>query len=292
MAENTDEEPIDNSADTQSENPSEEIIPTKDTDIINQIQDSQNMEVHHHAHHEGKKTWKSYFREFLMLFLAVFCGFLAEFQLEHVIEHRREKTLVFSLLEDLKKDTVSLSEVNFWIELGSKMDSLGNEIKKPSDQRNNKSLYKWFAAMRLFNSFEYHNRTIEQLKNGGNFRLLTNKNLSDSLIDYDTYIESRLRDQEEQSKVIYQRLNFLQDKFINAEYYDLAWLNEKKFDSIYDAKPTTFRTADSNKDYLFEYYNTLQYFKTMTVYRIYTLNNLQRMANNLIGQINKVNKLE
>ena len=146
--------------------------------------------------------------------------------------------------------------------------------------------------MRSFGSFEYHNRTIEQLKNGGNFRLITNNNLSDSLIDYDTYIVSRLRDQEEQSKVIYQRLNFMQDKLINAEYYDLTLHDEKKFDSIYDAEPTTFRISEANKDYLFEYYNNLQYFKTMTFYRIYSLNNLQRMANNLLEQINKGYKIK
>ena len=116
--------------------------------------------------------------------------------------------------------------------------------------------------------------------------------MSDSLIDYDTYIESRLRDQEEQSKVIYQRLNFLQDKFINAEYYDLIRQNERKFDSIYYAKPTAFRIAEANKDYMFEYYNNLQYFKTMKYYRISTLYNMQRMANNLIEQINRVYKIK
>ena len=35
MADNTDEEPIDSLPNTQSENPSDEIIPTKDTDTIN-----------------------------------------------------------------------------------------------------------------------------------------------------------------------------------------------------------------------------------------------------------------
>ena len=81
MAENTEEEHLDNPPTTQSENPSDEIIPNKDTETINPNQETEVMEVHHHAHHEGKKNWKSYFWEFLMLFLAVFCGFLAEYQL-------------------------------------------------------------------------------------------------------------------------------------------------------------------------------------------------------------------
>jgi len=68
-----------NPANTQSGNPPDEIIPTNDTKLINPNQESEIMEVHHHAHHDGKKDWKSYFREFLMLFLAVFCGFFAEY---------------------------------------------------------------------------------------------------------------------------------------------------------------------------------------------------------------------
>lgn len=292
MEENIEEENVNTPSNPELENLPLETLPITDTQTNNSIQEKENMEVHHHAHHEGKKNWKSYFWEFLMLFLAVFCGFLAELQLEHVIEQRREKVLIASLFEDLKKDTASISQVKSWEDYKSLMDSLGTEIKKPSNQRNNKSLYRWFASMRIFNAFEYHDRTIGQLKNGGNFRLLTDKNLSDALIDYDTYIVSRLRDQEEQSKVIYQKLNFLQDKFINAEYYDLVYENEKKFDSIYEASPNAFRIAETNKDYVYEYYNNLHYFKTVTMFRIYTLNELKKKANNLIEQINKTHKLK
>ena len=76
MADNKEEEYLDNSTNTHLENPPENINLNIDTETINTIQETENMEVHHHAHHEGKKNWKSYFWEFLMLFLAVFCGFL------------------------------------------------------------------------------------------------------------------------------------------------------------------------------------------------------------------------
>lgn len=87
MADNTDEEHLGIPTNAQSENPAGKITPGVDTGTFNQNQETENMEVHHHAHHDGKKNWKSYLWEFLMLFLAVFCGFLAEYQLEHVIEH-------------------------------------------------------------------------------------------------------------------------------------------------------------------------------------------------------------
>jgi len=108
MADNTEDEHLDNPTNIQSENLPEEITPTADTETINPNQETENMEVHHHAHHEGKKNWKSYFWEFLMLFLAVFCGFLAEYKLEHVIEDQREVKNIRSLIQDLESDTSNL----------------------------------------------------------------------------------------------------------------------------------------------------------------------------------------
>ena len=50
MADNTDEEHLDNPTNNQSENPPDEITPTTDTETINPNQETENMEVHHHAH--------------------------------------------------------------------------------------------------------------------------------------------------------------------------------------------------------------------------------------------------
>ena len=129
MTDNTDEEHLDNSINNQSENAPEDITPTADAEIINPNQETENMEVHHHAHDPAaphhKKNWKSYFWEFLMLFLAVFCGFLAEYKLEHVIEHQRELKYVKSLIQDLKADTASLQHyVTLRKEKRMMMDSL------------------------------------------------------------------------------------------------------------------------------------------------------------------------
>ncbi len=112
MADNSDEEHLDNPTNNQSENLSDDITPTKDTETINQNQDSENMEVHHHSHSShGKKSWKSYFWEFLMLFLAVFCGFLAEYQLEHKIENDRGKQYTYSFYEDLLTDSSHFNDL-------------------------------------------------------------------------------------------------------------------------------------------------------------------------------------
>src|SRR3982750_1889637 len=99
MTNNTDDENLDNTANTQSQNPLDEIILASDTDPINEIQETENMEVHKHPHHvTHKKKWGEYLLEFLMLFLAVFLGFLAENLREQTVEHHREKEYVQSLV--------------------------------------------------------------------------------------------------------------------------------------------------------------------------------------------------
>ena len=52
-----DEEHLDSPTNTQSDNPSDDIIPTEETENINLNQVTKNMEVHHHPdlHHKLKK---------------------------------------------------------------------------------------------------------------------------------------------------------------------------------------------------------------------------------------------
>ena len=90
MTNNTDDEALNNPANTQPENPPEEITPARDIDTITPNQEPENMEVHHHPdiHHE-KKKWKEYFFEFLMIFLAVAMGFFAEQIRERHVEKER-----------------------------------------------------------------------------------------------------------------------------------------------------------------------------------------------------------
>ena len=251
-----------------------------------------NMEVHHHAHdpaapHHQKKNWKNYFWEFLMLFLAVFCGFLAEYQLEHVIEDQREEKFAESLLEDIKKDSIDLAaDIPFWENYIKRIDTLRNEIKKPSSQRDMFLLFRCVVKIRYYDNFNYHDRTIQQLKNGGNFRLIRKKGIADSLIDYDSQIQSELRDMEMQSNNIWQNLNFLQDKIFNADFYQLR-RNKIGLDSAIKANPEIIKIRTGKEDELFEYYNRLQFFQVMSNYRLGANKGLLLKASSLIEMIKK-----
>ena len=188
MADNTEEYPLENKANAESENPLGEITSPIDTDIITPKQDSENMEVHHHAHHQGKKNWKSYFWEFLMLFLAVFCGFLAEYQLEHKIERDREVVYMKNMLEDLKRDTATINSAVtgnhiFVAGIDTLLDLLSNPKSDTIYQR------KLFISS-LLNTYYYmpiqfSELTISQLKYSGNFRLIRNHDVANAILQYE-----------------------------------------------------------------------------------------------------------
>lgn len=148
------------------------------------------MEVHAHPHTPRKK-WTHYLWEFLMLFLAVFCGFLAENQREHMVEHQREKVYIKSLAEDLKQDTSKLNQII--IAFNEKIvykDSLLKELASPAVYKNSSKAYFFFEKSRHFPDFIYTDRTIQQLKNSGNMRLIRNKPVSDSIIEYDSWVRN------------------------------------------------------------------------------------------------------
>jgi hypothetical protein len=121
-----------------------------------------------------------------MLFLAVFCGFLAEYQLEHVIEHQREKQYIESLVADLKSDQEVLSQHIVHVQTGiAIMDSMITVLNNPSKiTDNSRNLYYWARLAPRLNPLSTNNRTFEQLKNSGNFRLIRNLESSNKIMNY------------------------------------------------------------------------------------------------------------
>jgi hypothetical protein len=249
MADNSDEEHLDNPTNNQSENLSSEIIPALDTETIIQNPETENMEVHHHAHaSHGKKTWKDYFWEFLMLFLAVFCGFLAEYQLEHTIEKKRENKFIHSLIEDLKIDTTSINNaITYNTRRIKGMDSLAKfiwstKITKAEAKRLYYLKFKYTGGFKR-GRVTFSKSTITQLKYSGNLRLIENQHVIDSISTYDIGIEfiERAADNTQNSvtdnfKAEYDIFN---DKFF-FENLDTEEYREQDFDLLtYDSKVLT-----------------------------------------------------
>ncbi len=146
------------------------------------------MEVHAHTHSPRKK-WTHYFWEFLMLFLAVFCGFMAENQREHIVEHKREKAFMVTMLSDIKADTAMLISMHrTFTQIVFHLDSLVPLLEENMLMDNNaEKIYQHQIYLNLYYKSVFADRTINQLKNSGNFRLIRKKNVSDQISAYDGY---------------------------------------------------------------------------------------------------------
>jgi len=227
-----------------------------------------------------------------MLFLAVFCGFLAENQREHIVEHQREKQYMKSLLEDLQNDIADLkNDTAFWNLQFKRIDFIQKEIKKPLEKRNNLLLYSYSVYMRWYEKFIYHDRTIAQLKNSGNFRLIRNLVIADSLIEYDATINANLRDMEVISNDLWKNLNYLQNKLFNTEYYAMPF-KSFNLDSAVKVNEQPIEIRKGTDDIVFEYVNQLDYFRGLNMARNATNEVLLNHANNLVGMLKKEYHLE
>jgi hypothetical protein len=121
-----------------------------------------------------------------MLFLAVFCGFLAENIREHKVEKNREKQYMRSLIADLNVDKQTLDKHTSDIAKQLSMtDSMIVLLNDPELVVKNGGLLYYFGRVSpRFNTLSINNRTFEQLKNSGNFRLIRNLHTSDKIMAY------------------------------------------------------------------------------------------------------------
>jgi hypothetical protein len=156
-----------------------------ETSIPNQ--QKQNMEVHaHHLHKAPGKKIRHYFFEFLMLFLAVFSGFIAENWRESLQEHRREKEYIHSIVQDIKSDTIQSKQILTKLKgISSGIESVLIALSSPEIVHNSNSAYRLWSKILGLDVFVSNDRTIEQLKNSGDLRLIRNKAVSDRIMKYD-----------------------------------------------------------------------------------------------------------
>jgi uridine kinase len=189
MAENDDtfDKPLENPPKQETEKTPDENIPVVESEKIIPEQETKTMETHaYHLHRApGKKIWH-YFFEFLMLFLAVFCGFLAENWREQLREHKREKEFIHSIVEDIKSDTLQSNKTLLQLKrIKSGMDSVLILLSSPGIVDNsNEACRLWTKYMGL-EVFVSNDRTIQQLKNNGELRLIRNRDVSDRIMNYD-----------------------------------------------------------------------------------------------------------
>ena len=218
-----------------------------------------------------------------MLFLAVTLGFLVENQREHFIEHKREKIYISSMAEDLRQDIAQLdSIIRSRQKVNELMDSLLYLINYADPRQYGNDIYYYARWIPRTIRFFSNDRTMSQLKNAGNWRLIRSREVSEGLATYDNLIRTFVAyiDQREESLVLiwYQSVNKL---FDNRVFENMV--NGLGFD-----RPTNnpqLMSYDRNE--LNEFCNRVHFRKNGNFYFIRTAERLLSQAKNTLALIEK-----
>jgi len=145
---------------------------------------TEHMEVHHHPEVE-KKGLKEYLLEGLMIFIAVTMGFVAESIREHIADGAKETEYMHSMIKDLQADTAELNSSKMEFNRTCLVtDTILTCLKadNPDPFVINRAISDHFWS---YAEYSYNNRTVQQLKNSGNFRLIHNNLVSGGILKYD-----------------------------------------------------------------------------------------------------------
>ena len=135
------------------------------------------------------KSWSNFIIEFVMIFLAIVFGFFADNFRERQSEKNDLIDYMKSLLVDLEMDR---NHLKFNAEYG-KITILGNDsLSRGLTSKNlvgkEMFLYHYYALFSTGIGIPFHDRTISQLKYSGKFRIITNQEVSDAIVDYEKKI--------------------------------------------------------------------------------------------------------
>jgi hypothetical protein len=218
------------------------------------------MEVHHHPNVK-KKNFKEYFLEFLMIFLAVTMGFFAESIRENISNGHKESKYMESLVADLQSDTTQTDvAINRWKKYNDNTDSLLFFLKKDMNQENINMLYHLlsndFFHFNLFNN----NKTIEELKSSGDFRLIKKEKIADKIMAYDLDMKYILIQEQDVKDLMNASKN------IESQVFDFSQLDDKwgyNEELKFTQNNTTHRLITQDQQIIDQYFNKLWTFHAL-----------------------------
>jgi hypothetical protein len=234
------------------------------------------METYHpHKLPPGTKI-KGLIFEFLMMFLAITGGFFMENMREEYVERHKEMEYIESMVNDIKQDTISVQEIITTCEKQIKgMDSLKTVLNNPVAKIDYRQMYR--LTMKYLNtliSFGPNQITMTQLKNSGGLRLISNKSVTDSIVNYYSTYDSHL----EQQKYT---MGFLQEtlrlEIVAMDFNKLSGANPKF-------------SFDQNK--LKEFGNRTLFFQSLLDNEVIWLKKYQKISISLLKYLKKEYKLE
>lgn len=189
MADNIDEVNPDNSTNTQSEILADKITPAANTGTNNPIQNSDNMEVHHHPdiHHKTKK-WKEYLLEGFMIFVAVTMGFFAESYHVHLVNKEIEKRNIESFINNIQKDSANINlRISFCQDKIKAIDSLCKIPGAFTDSSFQKQFIRYAIKLGTYTLYQPDESAFLQMQSSGTLRLIKHQSITDSILKYQLF---------------------------------------------------------------------------------------------------------
>lgn len=236
---------------------------------------------------QSSKNLKEYLIEFIMLFTAVTLGFFAENFREEIIESQNERDYMQTMVEDLKEDTL---RINASIEVTTikvnAMDSLIRCLyRKPYTDSSMRTMYYLFRRyMGSATDVAFSKRTINQLINSGNLRLIKSMEISDSIVLYDINTERTIRQYSVYHDQYQQKSREISNKIFDSYY--LQDYNRVNISNLLETKivPTFL---DDDQKLLKEYANSLYGGKGVLTNYISILKKQHHSATNIIKLLEK-----
>lgn len=243
------------------------------------------MEVpHHHEQGKKKKKLREYFYEFFMLFIAITAGFYADNIREKFVERNKEHEYMQSMVADLQQDLLNLNSAV--AELKPFRDGMDSLVQVCHNKNLNDSVQAELYDLNLqylrLVPVTFSDRTSSQLKNSGSLRLIRDKLVSDSIlnywqqIDYFNFVASR----HENFRIKARELSF---KIFDYGLYNV----DRGFSNSNISSPRPQLLPKGN-ELLIEYANYIQAGRASLVLYYYPpIVKLQSQAEHLIALIKK-----
>ena len=221
------------------------------------------------------------FWEFLMLFIAISLGFFVENYREVLVDRQKEKEIIASFINDLDPDIKELDIVIQRRETReARIDSIIYILDNGLQDDYGKDLYYYARYLPRPAVFWANNTTNEELKYSGNFILIKNQKIIDTLLQYnDNFIFIDFIKEREEYLVrrLFDQINVLFDPMVFDE------MNVYDIEFVYPSGNPKINTK--NKDVINLFLSNLHYVKTVNVGQLGHFKKHQKKAKEILNFI-------
>ena len=221
------------------------------------------------------------FWEFLMLFIAISLGFFVENYREVLVDRQKEKEIIASFINDLETDIKELDIVIQRRETREvRIDSIIHILNNGLQDDYGKDLYYYARYLPRPVVFWANNTTNEELKYSGNFILIKNQKIIDTLLQYnDNFIFIDFIKEREEYLVrrLFDQINVMFDPMVFDE------MNVYDIEFVYPSGNPKINTT--SKDVINLFLSNLHYVKTVNVGQLGLFKKHQKKAKEILNFI-------